>query len=121
VRSLLFALLLGMGLYSTGAAWGDEGKDAVMDAADVRHLVVDNAEKDAKAALGKGDRHLLAVYGLTLEVPGTSEDVSRLRDHYGLKLLEGTSDGITEQNRQLKLTARRYAAQYNRTIISAAK
>jgi hypothetical protein len=122
MKLLLCTYLVGLGLYSSGAAWGNESTDAVMKAEDVRHLLVGQAEKEAKSALARGDRRLLAVYGLTLEVPGVSDDVRRLRSQFGLRILEGTSDATTgAQDRQMNLNARKYAIQYNRVVISAAK
>jgi hypothetical protein len=122
MKLLLCAYLVSIGLYSSGKAWGDESTVTVMKAEDVRHLVVGQAENNAKSAIARGDRRLLAVYGLTLEVPGVSDDVSKLRSQYGLRILEGTSDAIKgEQDRQMNLNARKYATQYNRTVISAAK
>jgi hypothetical protein len=122
MKLLLCIYLVGIGLYSSGAARGDESTDAVMKTEDVRHLLVGQAEKDAKSALARGDRRLLAVYGLTLEVPGVDDDVSRLRSQYGLKILGGTSDATTgAQDRQMNLNARKYAIQYNRVVISAGK
>ncbi len=118
MKLLLYACLVCISLYSSGAAWGDESTDTVMKADDVRHLVVGQAESNAKSAIARGDRRLLAVYGLTLEVPGVSDDVRRLRTQYGLRILEGTSDAIkSAQDRQTNLNARKYATLYNRVVI----
>jgi hypothetical protein len=122
MKLLLCAYLVGIGLYASGVAWGDESTVTSMKAEDVRHLVVGHAENDAKSAIARGDRRLLAVYGLTLEVPGVSDDVSKLRSKYGLRILEGTSDAIKDaQDRQTNLNARKYAKEYNRVVISAEK
>jgi hypothetical protein len=112
MKLLLCAYLVGIGLYSYGAAWGNESIDTVMKAEDVRHLIVGQAEHDAKSAMARGNRRLLAIYGLTLEVPGVGDDVSKLRSKYGLRILQGTSDAIKDaQDRQTNLNARKYALQ----------
>jgi hypothetical protein len=122
MKLLLCVFLVGIGLFSSGATWGDESTETVMKAEDVRHLVVGQAENDAKGAIARGDRRLLAVYGLTLEVPGVSDEVSKLRRKFGLRILEGTSDAIKDaQDRQMNLNARKYAMQYNRVVIAAEK
>jgi|KBSSwiStaDraftv2_1062776.scaffolds.fasta_scaffold418286_1 hypothetical protein len=122
MKLFLCAYLVGIGLYSAGTAWGNESTDTVMKAEDVRHLLVKQAENAAKSAISRGDRRLLAVYGLTLEVPGVRDDVIRLRSQYGLRILKGTSDVIKgPRDRQMNLNARKYAIQYNRVVISAGK
>jgi len=82
MKLLLCIYLVGISLYSFGTAWGDESTVTTMKAEDVRHLVVGQAENDAKSAIARGDRRLLAVYGLTLEVPGVADDVRKLRTRY---------------------------------------
>jgi len=109
-------------LSSPAVTWGDEKPDVITKEEDVRLLKVEHAESDARAAIARGDRRLLAVYGLTLEVPGLSENASKLRSRYGLRILGGTSDALRgEQDRQNNLNARRYATRYNLVVVSATK
>lgn len=122
MKFLLYICIVCLGLYSFGTARGTESTDTVMKVEDVRQLLVERAENDAKTAIARGDRRLLAVYGITLEVPGVSDDVSKLRSQYGLKILAGTSDAINgEQDRRMNLNARRYARLYNRMVIQSGK
>lgn len=97
----------------------DKSTDAAMAVDQVAKLNVDTAEADAKAAIARGDRRLLAVYGFTVEVPGSKENVAILRDKYGLRVLEGTGDAIKgPQDQVLNKNARQYARKYNQIIIS---
>ena len=86
----------------------------------VMQLKVDTAELDARAAIAHSDRRLLAVKGITVEVPGVDASVATLREQYGLRILEGTSDAIKgPQDRLINGNARNYAKKYNRIIVSA--
>ena len=109
-------------LTSPAVTWGDEKQDVIMKEEDARVLKVEHAESDAKDAVARGDHRLLAVYGMTLEVPGLSENASKLRGRYGLRILGGTTDALHgEQDRQNNLNARRYATRYNLVVVSATK
>jgi len=116
------ACLICICLYAAAVTWGDEKQDVLTKAEDVRLLKVEQAESDARSAVARGDRRLLAVYGLTLEVPGLNDDVSKLRSQYGLRILGGTSDALRgEQDRRTNSNARRYATRYNLVVASATK
>jgi hypothetical protein len=88
-------------------------------AEDVIRLQVEHAESDARSAIARGDRRLLAVYGYTTEVPGVNAGVTELRARYGLRMLEGTSDSYKgSKDKALNENARKYASLYNRVVIS---
>jgi hypothetical protein len=118
LRGLLVALLFcGAGIVMSA----DKTTDAYMAVDEVSKLKLDTAGADAEAAIARGDLRLLAVYGITLEVPGTTETPSKLREKYGLRILEGTGDAITgPKDQALNKLARKYARTYNQTIISKA-
>jgi hypothetical protein len=71
-----------------------------------------DAIADAKAALARGDGHLLMLGGYVDSVPG----VENWAGHQ-LQEIEGTSDTATEACRHLGATAETYAAKYNQTVI----
>lgn len=117
-RELLVGVLL-VGISTWHASTADTKPLSDMKAEEVARLKVSTAELDAKNAVAHGDKRLLAVYGLTVEVPGVQGDVSELRAKYGLRILEGTSDAIKgPSDRVLNQTARNYAARYNQTVVS---
>jgi hypothetical protein len=98
----------------------DEKLTDSMKIEQVAKLNVDTAETDAMAAIAHGNVRLMAVYGFTIEVPGVDESVAKLRQLYGLRMLEGTGDAIKgPQDRLLNENARKYVAQYNQTVISS--
>ncbi len=91
---------------------------ATMSAQEVAHLKQSNAEADAVSALSHGDQRLLAVYGITLELPGVDDDTGRLKEAHGVRVLNGTSDAYKNDNeRRLNENARQYAATYNRVVL----
>lgn len=75
-----------------------------------------NAERDAREALARGDRHLVGVCGFSCSAPGaTPLDEERL----GVQMIENTGDyirlpGEAEYNDR----AREYATRYNRVILA---
>ncbi|MEO8896298.1 MAG: hypothetical protein ABI450_10490 [Rhizomicrobium sp.] len=92
-----------------------------MNIEQVRKLDVKTAASDAKAALARGDKRLLAVYGFTLSVPGGPQqgDAHIWRDTTGLRILDGTSDAIHgEAGRRFNDNARAYAEKYNKVMLS---
>jgi hypothetical protein len=106
-------------LYMDVAVATDDQLNDAMKIEQVAKLNVDAAETDARAAIARGDVRLLAVYGITVEVPGVDTNVATLRQQYGLRMLEGTSDAIKgPQDLRLNENARKYAKKYNRIIIS---
>jgi hypothetical protein len=71
-----------------------------------------DATADARAALARGDRHLLTLGGFVGSVPGVQH-----WDGYQLQEIEGTSDTATEACRRLGATAEAYASRYNQTVV----
>jgi hypothetical protein len=111
--------LISLVLLAVSAVSANDKTNNDMSVAEVAQLKVDTAQADAEAALIRGDTRLLAVYGLTIEVPGASEAVSSLRQRYGLRMLEGTGDAIKgPHGRLINENARNYAVKYNQLIIS---
>jgi len=87
--------------------------------AELKKLKIDNAVPDAKKAIAINDFRLLAVRGYTIEVPGIKESVSKIEKKFGIKIIEGTSDAFEgPEHKYLNEIARKYAEQYNQTIIN---
>ena len=106
-------------LCSGPALGADHNQPETIGAQQVAQLKPSNAAADAKNALSRGDKRLLAVYGYALELPGIDGDLAKMRAIYGLRLLQGTSDAYKdEQERAFNESARLYAAAYNRVIIA---
>jgi hypothetical protein len=86
--------------------------------AKLRQLKVESAIADARRAMAKQDFRLLAVWGYTLEVPGTDRAVAELEANYGIRIVEGTADAFEgAEHRRLNEITRIYAAKYNQTIL----
>jgi hypothetical protein len=79
----------------------------------IEALVHRDAIADARAALARGDRHLLMLGGYVGSVPGVKNWAG-----YQLQEIEGTSDTTSEACRRLGATAEAYAAKYNHAIIA---
>jgi hypothetical protein len=80
----------------------------------IEKLAQRDAAADARAAMAKGDRHLLMLGGFVGEVPGVTD-----ADAYSTRMVEGTSDTIGEACSKHRGIAEAYAAKYNRTIIQS--
>ena len=78
---------------------------------------------DVKAAISRGDHRLLAVRGLTVSLPGTDRnDLPRYEAAYGVKQIEGTTDGLVNQEHgRLVQRATDYAKAYNLFMIHECK
>ncbi len=76
-----------------------------------------------KAALARGDHRLLAVRGLIVSLPGVdSLDTEFYRQNYGVREIEGTTDGlVNEEHRRLVQRAIDYAKAYNLMMVHAYK
>ena len=77
----------------------------------IEKLAQRDAAADARAALAKGDYHLLMLGGFAGEVPGVPNSDAHLT-----RMVEGTSDTATEPCRQRRNVAEAYAAKYNQAI-----
>ena len=120
MKQLSLILIVAVLIPGVAIVAADEKLTDSMKIEQVAKLNVDTAETDARAAIAHGDVRLMAVYGFTIEVPGVDESVEKLRQLYGLRMLEGTGDAIKgPQDRLLNENARRYAAKYNQTVISS--
>ena len=73
-----------------------------------------DAAADARAALARGDRHLLMLGGFAGEVPGVPNF-----DAYPTRMVEGTSDTTTKACSQRRDIAEAYATKYNQTVLQA--
>jgi hypothetical protein len=78
----------------------------------IDRLAHQDAVADARAALAKGDRHLLMLGGFVGSVPGVGNS-----DGYQTQMIEGTSDVRTEACARQGATAEIYATKYNQTIV----
>jgi hypothetical protein len=86
---------------------------------------VDTADPivDYKAALARGDHRLLAVRGLIVSIPGVdSVDSEFYRQNYGVREIEGTTDGlVNHEHGRLVQKAIDYAKAYNLMMVHAYK
>ncbi len=73
------------------------------------------ASHDARAALRKGDRHLVGYRGYALVVPGTPKDFNPETYKPGIKVVLNVTD--TSPESEIKNVAG-YAEEYNRTILN---
>ena len=78
----------------------------------VEALAGRNAVADARAALARGDRHLLMLGGFVGEIPGV-----RNSGRNPTRKIEGTSDTATAACRRLGGIAEAYATKYNQTVV----
>jgi len=78
----------------------------------IEKLAQRDAVFHARAAVVKGDLHLLMLDGFVGSVPGVESPGS-----LPTQSLEGTSDTETEACARLRATAETYATKYNRTIM----
>lgn len=93
-----------------------------LPATKIQNLDVGNADAAAEVATTKNDNRLFAVYGITVEVPGTSLTIEQAETCYGLNYIEGTSDEPTVgRNEELDINARKYAERYNKKVLELRK
>ena len=71
---------------------------------------------DARAALAKGDRHLLSLGGFVSSTPGIADPSS-----YSTQELPATTDTEVGQCGREQGMAEAYAARYNRAIVQAGR
>jgi len=71
-----------------------------------------DAVADARAALARGDSHLLMLGGFVGVVPGVRDSSG-----YATRTIAGTSDTTTDACRRLRATAEAYATKYNQTVV----
>ena len=78
----------------------------------IERLAHRDASADARAALAKGDGHLLMLGGFVGSVPGVENPGS-----LPTQMMDGTSDVRTEACARQRPAAEAYAAKYNQTIV----
>lgn len=78
---------------------------------------------DAKKAILVKDFRLVGLDGFTWTIPGVpGNDQFRMRDKYGLRIIEGTGDVISsDEHMRLLGRAREYARAYNEYLLSRDK
>ena len=80
----------------------------------IENLAHRDAAADARAALARGERHLLMLGGFAGEVPGVPNS-----DAYPTRIVGGTSDTTTEACNQRRDIAEAYATKYNQTVVQS--
>jgi hypothetical protein len=78
-----------------------------------------NAEEDAKEALKRGDKRLLAMATRGLNLPGVNAELSsKAKSVCGIRYLEGTTDMVQgDTHLQALKKAQKYASEYNQLIL----
>jgi len=106
-------------LAACGTARADTPPASSVNVRDVARLRVENAVEDARHAVAMNDIRLFAVYGITIELPGVTDDSPETRKKFGYRIIEGTSDALKDvEERKLNDNARAYAASYNKEIMA---
>ena len=101
-----------------GNAMAESPATSNVNVRDAARLNIDNAVEDARHAVAMNDIRLFAVYGITIELPGVTNDSPETRAKYGYRIIEGTGDALkTAEDRKLNDNARAYAARYNKEIL----
>ena len=87
---------------------------------ELRKMENANAENDFREAITNHDLRFVGMMGYSLIIPGV-EDLEKYRlyrKHFGVRVIEGTSDVIiSEEHRHLQGLAYNYALQYNKLLI----
>jgi hypothetical protein len=81
------------------------------------HVSLETPIVDLDRYLALGDKRFVCVRGYTSIAPGV-DDASDLTERYGMRCLDGTSDGIeSAEHEKLMASAYRYARIYNAELI----
>jgi hypothetical protein len=76
-------------------------------------------ENDALSALERRDYSLLGVYRFSIYVPGVGSDYGTLITKFKIRMIQGTSDIIIENDgNSFNKRAEAYASSYNRAILA---
>jgi hypothetical protein len=122
LRTILTASILIASAFVCAAVSAGPSLENSMKVEEVARLNPAHADSDARSAVARGDKRLLAVYGYTIEIPGMHDDPEELKAKYGLRMLEGTSDSYqNSRDKQFNDKARRYASIYNRAVSASFK
>ena len=100
-------LIIGFFLFLlvSAAAWANDGKWE-----ELRRIQSADAASDLEVAIKKSDYRFLAVRGLVVYVPGGDP---YYQSKYGFRIIEGTSDVLTDEVR----IALQYAERYNQLLL----
>ena len=88
------------------------------DVKNLSELISESPEADAEVSLVNGLGMYLAIYGLSVSIPGISEiEASRVINQNMYAVLPGTTDAYCSKEHQLIVQrAKEYAARYNVVI-----
>lgn len=82
----------------------------------LKSLTLERAIQNADLAYVSGDKRLLGIHSVGLDVPALSGNPDAYR--YGIKIVEGTTDTVcNDQERSLMDNAREYSKRYNQEIL----
>ena len=95
---------------------GPESVHAEADELTLSSVQMRDAERDANAALARGDTRLVGVVDYAREVPG-APSVSAYENEHCVRMIEGTNDF---ENTAANKRALDYAERYNARVLSAA-
>ena len=80
-----------------------------------------NARADAERAVSRGEKHLLGVYGFSLDVPGAAETYQLGAGSKTVSPIDCTSDSpVSPRHDRLIRAAIAYATLYNRRVLELA-
>jgi hypothetical protein len=94
--------------------------NAVVLAATLAKLNLENPLKDLDANLKRGDKRFIGVNGYTCDAPGAADADQGIVNspRFGLNCLDGTSDVAgSEEHFRLIQTATEYAVAYNKELL----
>jgi hypothetical protein len=94
--------------------------NAVVLAATLAKLNLENPLKDLSANLKRGDKRFIGVNGYTCDAPGVTDADQRIVNSpkFGLNCLDGTSDVVgSDEHFRLIQKATDYAMAYNRELL----
>lgn len=78
-----------------------------------------SAEEDARRAARAGDLRVVAVPGYSLEIPGTKLTGWEASNRYGIIVVEGASDVLSDSEAEAMEVAVLYAERYNTVMMDA--
>lgn len=91
--------------------------------AELKKFNFDNPEKDITINLEKKDTRFIGVYNYAVSLPGIlTQEQSYIKDKYGVRMIEGTSDAIeSDEHAKLMTLAYKYAKEYNQKLLEILK
>lgn len=86
--------------------------------ATIKKLETSNVNKDVEKAIKQGDWRFIGVNGYTTIIPGTEDKDAKTIKKFGVRVIEGTSDFVENDDiRRLNTIGRKYATEYNRALL----